>query len=119
MSLYSGGTSAKIAGNAIVNKSGSADKFIMYCTPTVTSIDFNGNGEFIGVLVAPNAHIDLNGGGHLDNDFMGALIVESVKMNGHFMFHYDEALGKNVANARLLVTSWDEVDPNAVLPVAN
>ena len=26
------------------------------------------------------------------NDFIGALVMNSVEMNGHFSFHYDEAL---------------------------
>ena len=30
-------------------------------------------------------------------------------MNGHFSFHYDEALGRLSNNPRLLVTSWDEI----------
>jgi len=83
----------------------------MYCAPTVTSFDFNGNGEFTGVLVAPNANVRMNGGGHADNDFEGALVANSITMNGHFKFHYDESLGRKNASGRLLVTSWDEVNP--------
>src|SRR5205814_501109 len=92
LAVYCGGTSCKISGNGIVNQAGYAGKFILYCMPTVTDFTFDGNGEFTGVLVAPTANIKLNGGGHDHNDFIGALVVNSVIMNGHYMFHYDEAL---------------------------
>jgi len=34
-------------------------------------------------------------------------------MDGHFKFHYDEALGRMPANGRLLITAWDEIDPKS------
>jgi len=36
----------------------------------------------------------MNGGGNAYEDFIGALMVNSVTMNGHFKFHYDEALSR-------------------------
>jgi hypothetical protein len=116
--VFAGGTSCSIGGNGVVNQSGKAFNFIMFCTPSVTSFSLNGNGEFTGVLIAPNANITMNGGGNADNDFQGALVVNSVTMNGHFKFHYDEALGRTPANGRLLITSWDEINP-ANVPGAN
>jgi hypothetical protein len=107
--IYAGGSSCAIGGNGIINQNGYAVNCQVFCTPTVTSVSFNGNGEFIGVLVAPEASIQMNGGGHSDNDFIGALMASSVTMNGHFSFHYDEALGKNGANSRFIATSWDEI----------
>ena len=98
--VYSAGTSCTVGGNGVINQNGLAQNFILTCTPSVTSFTFNGNGEFIGVLVAPDAHVTMNGGGKADNDFMGALIADSITMNGHFSFHYDEALGSlNTTNA--------------------
>lgn len=113
LNLFSSGTSATIGGNGIANKSGYAQNFVMYCTPSVTRFSFNGNGEFIGVLVAPNANITMDGGGKANNDFEGALVINSVKMNGKYSFHYDEALGRMPSNGRLLVVSWDEINPNS------
>jgi hypothetical protein len=107
--MFVGGTSTSINGNAVLNMGGLAENFIVYCAPSVTSLALSGNGQFTGVLVAPNAHIDLNGGGNNTVDFIGAMVVSSVKLNGHFNFHYDEALGRMPANGRYLITSWDEL----------
>jgi hypothetical protein len=107
--IWAGGTSVTVSGNGVINPSGFSGNFILYCTDTVTSLALNGNGEFTGVLVAPNAHIDMNGGGNADEDFIGCLMVKSVKMNGHFKFHYDEALGRMPMQGRFLITSWDEI----------
>lgn len=109
LTIYAGGSSITIGGNGVVNPSGFAGNFIVYCAPSVTSFTLNGNGEFTGVLVAPNADITMNGGGNSDQDFIGALMVNSVRMNGHFKFHYDEALSRMPANGRFLITSWDEI----------
>ena len=109
--VYAGGTSCAVSGKGVINQPGLAEKFILYCAPTVTSFSLNGNAGFTGVLVAPNVNISMNGGGSSTIDFVGALIVNSVTMNGHFNFHYDEALGRLAANGRYLVTSWKEVTP--------
>ncbi len=107
--IYSAGTSVTVGGNGVMNESGFAGNFIVYCTPSVTSFTFNGNGEFTGVLVAPNADMTMNGGGNAVEDFIGCLMVNSVRMNGHFKFHYDEALGRMGGDGRFLITSWNEL----------
>jgi hypothetical protein len=113
LTLYSGGTQNAISGNGVVNKSGYAQNFIMFCAPSVTSLKFDGNGDFIGVICAPNADFTMNGGGKSNNDFEGAVVASSVKMNGHYSFHYDEMLGRLPNIGRLLITSWDEIDPRS------
>ncbi len=107
--VYAGGTSITIGGNGVINPSGFAGNFVLYCAPSVTAFTLNGNGEFIGVLVAPNAEIAMHGGGNADEDFIGCLMAKTVRMNGHFKFHYDEALGRMPMNGRFLITSWDEI----------
>jgi hypothetical protein len=111
VTVYCGGTSASISGNQYVNPSGFAGSLILYCAPTVTSFVLNGNGQFTGVLVAPNADLAMHGGGNSDQDFCGSLMVNSVGMNGHFKFHWDEALGHMQSDnaARYLVRSWNEI----------
>ena len=104
-----GGTSSTIGGNGVVNNGGLASNFMLCCAPSVKSFTLNGNGEFIGVLVGPEATLTMNGGGKANNDFVGALMMSSVSLNGHFSFHYDEALVRTPANGRMLVTSWDEI----------
>jgi hypothetical protein len=111
VTVYCGGTSASISGNQYVNPSGFAGSLIVYCAPTVTSFVLNGNGQFTGVLVAPNADLKMNGGGSSDQDFSGSLMVNNVRLNGHFEFHWDEALGHMESDngARYLVKSWNEI----------
>jgi hypothetical protein len=111
LTVYAGGTSASISGNQYVNPSGFAGSLIIYCAPSVTSFTLNGNGQFTGVLVAPNADLALNGGGNSEQDFCGSLMVNNARLNGHFGFHWDEALGnmKSDNGARYLVTSWNEI----------
>lgn len=107
--IYAGGTATKISGKGVMNDSGFAGNFIVYSALSVTTFTLDGNGEFTGVLVAPNANLTMNGGGFSMQDFTGALMVNSVTMNGHFNFHYDEALGRLGDNGRFLIKSWQEI----------
>jgi len=108
VTVYAGGTSCSIGGNGVINQPGYAASFILYCAPSVTSFSFSGNGGFTGILIAPNVNISMNGGGNNITDFIGSLVVNSVTMNGHFNFHYDESLG-SLSNGRMLISSWNEI----------
>ena len=82
--------------------------------PEVTSIVLAGNGTFVGTIYAPNAAFTLNGGGQDFVDFIGASITKTAVMNGHFNFHYDEAL-RNIGPFRgFVVTAWTEIPPSQV-----
>jgi Tfp pilus assembly protein PilX len=111
LTVYAGGRSASISGNQYVNPSGFAGSLLIYCAPTVTSFTLNGNGQFTGVLVAPNADLAMNGSGNSTMDFCGSLMVNNVRLNGHFGFHWDEALDKLKSDndARYLVQTWNEI----------
>jgi hypothetical protein len=75
----------------------------------VTSVSFSGNGQFTGVFVAPNAYLNLSGGGSGNEDFCGCVMMRSIHMNGHFSFHWDEGLVRASINGRFLVKTWNEV----------
>jgi hypothetical protein len=109
LQMYVGGTSVSLSGNGVINKTGYAQDFILWCTDSVTSLSLNGNGEFTGVLVAPNADVRLNGGGSADEDFIGSLLANTIVLNGHYSFHYDEALQNYNGAGRYIITQWDEV----------
>jgi Tfp pilus assembly protein PilX len=109
ITLHVGGSSVAISGNNVVNPTGFAGNFIVLCDPSVKSFTLNGNGTFTGVVVAPEADLVMNGSGNTRQDFCGALMVNNLKLNGIFNFHYDEALGKGPTNGRFLVTAWDEI----------
>ena len=93
----------------MVNPSGYAANFMCWCTDAVTSMAFSGNGQFCGVLVAPNASLALNGGGNSNEDFIGSIIASTITLNGHFSFHYDEALRNYRGNGRFIIQEWNEI----------
>ncbi len=86
------GTNSTVGGNGIVLQSRLARNFEILGTSNVTAFTINCNGEYIGVLMAPQATVKLNGAGNNLNEFIGALIAGSVKLNGNFNFHFDESL---------------------------
>jgi hypothetical protein len=114
LKLYVSGASASIGGNGVVNETGYATNFFYYGLPSNTSVSFSGNGEFIGILYAPNAAFTMNGGGSGDLDFVGAAVGRTINMNGHYKFHYDEALGKIGPMRGFIVNSWDELTPTEI-----
>lgn len=109
LQMYVGGASASLGGNGVVNAAGNATNFYYYGLPSNTSLSMTGNGEFTGVIYAPEAAFSLNGGGSGDQDFVGASISSTVQMNGHFKFHYDENLSKVGPSRGFTVDSWNEV----------
>ena len=48
-------------------------------------------------------------GGSSDYDFVGSLIAKSIKLNGHFMFHYDEDLITSGPTRGYTATHWTEI----------
>ncbi len=110
LKLYSSAPSVTLGGN----DNGLASAFSYLGLPGNTSLDIGGNGEFTGTVYAPNAALTMHGGGNNTVDFTGASITKSVTMNGHFNFHYDEALGRVATGGHYIVTSWNEMSPQDV-----
>ncbi len=119
LDLYSAAPTASLTGNNTVNSDATADSFAFWGLPTCTSISFSGNASFTGSLYAPNADFTLNGGGNNTIDFVGASITKTVRLNGHFNFHYDEALGTLGPSRGYVVTAWNELAPSDVPDLAN
>jgi len=109
LKFYMQGASADIGGLGIFNENGNADSFFYLGLPGNTGLSVKGNGEFTGVIYAPNAAFTLSGGGKAIEDFVGASVTSTVTMNGHFNFHYDENLGRLYKNRGYIVTSWQEL----------
>ena len=95
-----------------VNQNGDAMAFQYYGLPSNTSLSLNGNAAFTGVIYAPNADFTLGGGGNSTYDFVGASVTKSVRMNGHFHFHYDESIANRSKIGGYVVYSWNEIRPN-------
>jgi hypothetical protein len=114
LKIYVGATTASIAGKGIINP-GSALNVQYYGLPTNTGISISGNGGFIGSIYAPSANLTLGGGGTEISDFIGSCIVGTVTMNGHFKFHYDEALARIGPPRDYIGTSWAEMSPTGIV----
>ena len=105
---YQLGSTFSVKGNGIVNENGNAQSFYYYGLPSNTSVNFGGNGGFTGAIYAPQAAFTLGGGGNNVYDFIGASVTRNVKLNGHFNFHYDEALRKKGPGRGYIPTDWRE-----------
>jgi len=112
VAIYTGAPSS-IGGNGMINN-GDSSRLIIYGLPGCTSLSFAGNASFTGCIYAPNAAFSMSGGGNNTYDFVGASITKSVTMNGHFNFHYDEALRNRGPIRGFVLTSWDEMSPGEV-----
>jgi hypothetical protein len=106
--IYADGSSFDASGNATINNNGSSTNFYLFGTANLTSLGLGGNGSFNGIVYAPDAALSLHGGGNDTVDFIGALTVGSVTMNGHFNFHYDEAIGRHPMPTGFTISKWDE-----------
>lgn len=109
LKLYMKGPTASIKGNGVINLGGNATNFYYFGMTNNTSLSLGGNGEFIGVIYAPSANFELGGGGSAFQDFIGASVTASVKMNGHFKFHYDENINRNTNKPLYKITNWIEL----------
>jgi len=90
-------------------QSGVAGNMVFMGTPNCTSLNYKGNGDFTGAMYMPEANFQLAGGGSgTPLDFIGSAVTKSVQMNGHYHFHYDEALKKWSPGA-YVVASWREL----------
>ena len=105
---------AVLGGNGVINSDGYAIGFQYYGLAQNTSFKFSANAAFTGTIYAPRADFTLGGGGGNDYDFVGACVVDTVKMNGHYHFHFDEALRGKLWKGYVPV-AWNEVDPNGAV----
>jgi len=108
LTVYMGGSQFKLGGNGVVNDTGNAGAFLYFGLPTNTDIVFGGNGSFVGAIYANHADFTLGGGGSDTYDFIGASVTKTVKMNGHYNFHYDEDLANIGPSRGFIPTSWAE-----------
>jgi len=112
LKVYVQAASASLGGNGVINNNGDALAFQYYGLDSNTSVSFNGNAAFTGVIYAPNADFSLGGGGNNTYDFVGASVTKTVTMNGHFHFHYDENIARRAPIGAYVVFSWNELNPN-------
>jgi len=108
LATYLAGTKAVLDTDHVI-QSGVARHMAFFGLPSVTSIDYNGNGDFTGTIYAPQAIFSLNGGGVTAWDFIGSSVTMTVQMNGKYHFHYDEDLKKRGPDNGYIPHLWKEI----------
>lgn len=107
LAIYTEGD-VSISGNALVNNNTQPDTFQIWGTstsPTPQDISIGGNGEFKGLIYAPNGDISLVGNGNV----MGAVVGNEINVTGNAAFHYDESLAGWTGNTAFGVYNWREI----------
>jgi hypothetical protein len=108
LTIYMDGPTFAVNGGSVVD-GGNAANLSYYGTTNNTAINFGGNASFTGTIYAPEADFKLNGGGGSIYNFVGAAVLRSVDITGHFNFHYDEALATAGPKRGFLPNSWQEL----------
>jgi len=109
LSMFVSAPTVDIGGNEVINQAGNSSSFQYYGLPSNTVLKLSGNASFVGLIYAPQADFTLGGGGGDTFDFLGASITKSVKMNGHFNFHFDENSNTYLQLFGYSAISWDEL----------
>jgi hypothetical protein len=100
----------KISGNGIFNTSLLPGNVTLYGNhdPTVAqSMTVDGNGQFAGMIYAPNASVTVKGGGN-SGDIYGSIFANSIFFNGVTSLHYDHAQATAGAVIDYHIASWYE-----------
>jgi hypothetical protein len=77
--------------------------------PGCLNIKLGGNGAGTGYVYAPESSLQFSGGGSGTYDVVGAFVAHDIMLNGHFNFHYDEALGLLGPAKGYIPKIWQEV----------
>ena len=64
-----------------------------------------GNGDFAGIVYAPNADVDVNGNGNVS----GAIVGDNITLVGNAAFHYDVNLKNKEDGGTMAIGRWREL----------
>ncbi|WP_309387392.1 DUF7305 domain-containing protein [Cerasicoccus frondis] len=111
LTLYLKGD-ANISGLGIVNLSGKPENLVIYGTATQDkgqTIRLSGAAAMAAVIYAPNAEMELKGGGNNKGVFYGAVVAKNISIKGNYDFHYDEALKDFSPDKTYQMLEWREL----------
>lgn len=107
LEIYVGGD-LDLTGQGVLNDEQNPEAFQVWGTAASgagQTIKVAGNGDFAGVLYAPNADLEIKGNGNVS----GAAVGENITLTGNAAFHYDLNL-KNMDNdGSLSISRWVEL----------
>lgn len=89
--LYSGGN-CSFGGDGVLMYKPAPASFRVYCTTNVSNVVLAGSPTITGLFDAPDAQVQVLGGGANPTNFCGAITADSLAVYGHVNFHFDEAL---------------------------
>lgn len=103
LEMYVGGSS-NLSGNGVQNNAGTAEKYQLYFLSN-SSVSIAGNGDFTGVVYAPDRNVSISGNG----DLVGAVVASTIAINGNGEIHYDEALKNMGESSSMSIVAWEEL----------
>jgi hypothetical protein len=114
LTVYTNGD-IKAMGNGMINGTtagaNACSSLIIYGTtaaPSTQIIKVGGNGQLYGAIYAPNADVELRGGGS-SGMVLGSVVAKTINMNGGTDFHYDEALANLGGGNPFGIAKWREL----------
>ena len=109
-----------VGGNGMVNLTNKPAKFVVFGTNTTNlgqTIKIHGNGAIHASIYAPNAAVQMKGGGS-GGEFMGAVVASTILMTGNANFHYDETLATYATDSSYRIERWRElIDSEEKVPI--
>jgi hypothetical protein len=81
----------------------------IYGLMSCSKIDFGGPSAVTAFIYAPQAELDMGGGGSDTYDAVGAFFAGTINFGGHINFHYDEQLQNAGPSKGYVTKSWKEV----------
>lgn len=101
----------KISGSAeLVNETHIPSNLIIFgMNPTLQEFEIGGNASWEAAVYAPNADIELNGGGS-EGWMAGGVVGRNVKLNGGTIFHGDEDLAGFTEGFGFAMNEWSELE---------
>jgi hypothetical protein len=89
---YLNGPSSLALSPDMQTQSGKPANLMFFGMPGCTNITFTATGDWTGALYAPEANLNLNGGGLTNVGFCGASVTGTISANGLYQIHFDEDL---------------------------
>jgi hypothetical protein len=107
LAIYTAGD-IRLAGLGVANANGATTAFQIWGTNTSLGgqrVQVAGNGGLTGIIYAPNGTIEITGNG----DVRGAMVGDTVTLNGQGNFRYDESLANFGGSNPFRVVKWREL----------
>ncbi len=107
LKIYVGGD-LDLTGKGVLNSEQKPEAFQVWGTAVSgagQSIKVAGNGDFAGILYAPNADLEIKGNGNVS----GAAVGEDITLTGNAAFHYDLNLKNLDSDGSYSISRWREL----------